>query len=109
MNHDTFYRLYGIGGGDLAFRYAEISFESRERRYRIESLRLFESGGDLPERDDRVFADRFPRSTTRYIYFQLDIRNPWEHIENDCKVVARYYRADGSLMDTLEQTSIVQP
>jgi hypothetical protein len=109
MNADTFHRLYTIGGAELALRYAEMSAERRERRFRIEKLRLFECGGTLPEEDDRVFADRFPRSSTRYVYFQVDARNPREHIENEYAIVAKYYSPDGSVMGTMEQKSTARP
>ena len=68
MNEDTFDRLYAIGGAELALRHAEMSAEVRERRFRIEKLRLFECGGTLPEADDRVFADRFELRLQRGVH-----------------------------------------
>jgi hypothetical protein len=77
-NSSTLWRLYQIGGPDLAIRYAELS-SSRARPERsdeyaqgsdleIMDLRFFAGGSSKPELSARDFSSRFPTTTTQYVY-----------------------------------------
>ena len=109
MRDDTFRRLYQIGGADLTLRYAEISAETSDYEFRIRNLRLFEGGASRPAENERVFATRFAQGSARYVYFQVEITNPWKYTETSYRLVAKYYKADGSLMGTIEDTKTALP
>lgn len=103
-NSDTLWRLYGIGGADLALRYAEMSREASARRpepepqryLTIVDLRFFAGDGQFSEAAARQFASSFPASSTKYVWFTVELQNPWRYISCDYELVARYYRPDGS-------------
>lgn len=109
-NSDTFSRLYDIGGADLALRYAEISSSrSAERRLEFTSLRFYEGETYAQDFSRCQYSSRFPKSSTRYVFFLVEMTNPWRSITSTHELVARYYKSDGSLFGETEQTISVRP
>ncbi|GAC1350439.1 MAG: hypothetical protein NVSMB27_32980 [Ktedonobacteraceae bacterium] len=114
-NRDTFWRLYEIGGADLALRYTDIaSSRSTERqqtetRLNILSLRFYRGASITPEMAQRQFASRFPKSSTQFVYYQIEIKNPWKYISVEYKLLARYYKPDGSVMGEIEDQIVTKP
>jgi hypothetical protein len=113
-NSDSLWRLYQIGGPELALRYAEIASSSsseRETETELEvlDLRFYAAGSSAPEVSQRQFASRFPRSSTQFVYFQVELKYPWQYISAQYKLLARYYRPDGSLMGETENEIETRP
>jgi hypothetical protein len=105
---DTLWRLYQIGGADLALRYAEMSSESSSREpvgseLKISGLRLLHlrapRGLSFPCESTIPGS---PRATTRYVYAELELANPWRYVSMEYKIVARFIKPDGSLMGESE-------
>ena len=118
-NSDTLWRVYQIGGADLALRYAEIASRSEDRPERTESettreleivdLRFFTGGPHKPAASARIFGSRFPSSTTQYVYYQVDLRHPWRYASIPYTISARYYHADGSRLIELTDEFETRP
>jgi tetratricopeptide (TPR) repeat protein len=111
---DTLWRLYQIGGADLALRYAEMSSESSSREpvgseLKISGLRFYTGGAQRPELSLRKYDSRFRKSDTRYIYAELELANPWRYVSMEYKILARFIRPDGSLMGESEGTTETNP
>jgi hypothetical protein len=107
---DTLRRLYDIGGPDLALRYAEIArSQSVNRQFVLLDLRFYAGGSSTPASSERRFTSRFAKSNTRFVYFQVDMRNPWKYVTWDYRLIARYYEPDGTLMGQIEDTITTKP
>jgi hypothetical protein len=57
----------------------------------------------------RQFASRFPKSSTQFVYYQIEIENPWKYISVEYKLLARYYKPDGSVMGEIEDQIVTKP
>ena len=114
-NRDTLWRLHRIGGPELALRYADLaSSRSTERQQtetslRILSLRFYRGASNAPEMAQRQFASRFPKSSTQFVYYQIEIENPWKYISVEYKLLARYYKPDGSVDGEIEDQIVTKP
>ncbi len=74
-------------GGDIEFK----------------SPRFYEAGRAIHTESLRQFDTRFPKSTTQFVFYQVEMRNNlYRLFDSDYKLVARYYRPDGSLMNETE-------
>ncbi len=66
--------------------------------FTFKTMRFFEGGYNAPEESQRRFTVQFPKSTTRYVWCQIDVENRLYNVrEHNHKVVWRYYNPDGSL------------
>jgi hypothetical protein len=63
---------------------------------RVSSLRFFESGFGVLPREQRVYAQRFGKDTTRYIHWVLDLEHPAPGRPIDYKITAIYLRDNGT-------------
>ena len=64
-----------------------------------QSMKFFEGPYNPPELSKRQYTTRFPKSSTRYVFYELLFKNElWNKRDNPVKIVARYYKPDGSLM-----------
>jgi hypothetical protein len=104
-NSDTLWRLYNIGGADLALRYADLSAKSDNERQQaakgtcnleILNIHFYEGEKTYSGPATPVFASRFRRSSTRFVMYWADLRHPWRYASFQYKLLARYLRADGS-------------
>jgi hypothetical protein len=115
-NSDTFWGLYGIGGADLALRYAEMSSEAREcrsaaepqrkRNLTILDLRFFAGDKRFSEEAAQQIGSIFPLSSTKYLWFMVDLRNPWQYISCEYKLTARYHWPDGGTYERVHEFEI---
>jgi hypothetical protein len=107
-NHDSFSRIYQIGGADLALRYAEMASNTTERsnnddyKLRVIDLSFFNGGFNAPPISDCRFALRFSQTNAQFIYYKLDLVNPWKHTSYNYLITARYYKPDNTLMCELK-------
>lgn len=113
-NRDSLYRLYEIGGADLALRYAELSNDASSNAnddYRIDvlSLRFYNGGKIGPSATQRQFAKRFAKEQAQYIYFQIEFSNPWKYIDHTFTLSVRYYDADNKLFGEVEERVETKP
>lgn len=114
---DSFWQLYEIGGADLALRYHELSDNSSSSsshstnsiELKIESLRFYAVKEHVPAEAERSFGTRFARKGTKFVYFQLDMINPWEYTTFTYTITARYYKPDGTLMGEVKNEVETQP
>jgi hypothetical protein len=58
----------------------------------VQILRFYESGYDVVPREQRVYAERFARETTRYINWELNLEHPAPGRWVDFQITAVYYR-----------------
>jgi hypothetical protein len=110
-NRSTLWRLYQIGGPDLALRYAEIASESDRRRDRSSpatespgrDLKILNVRFSARNRDgtETEFATGFPASTN-FIWCRTDLESPWKHVAMNYRLVVRCYRPDGALLSESE-------
>lgn len=118
-NSSTLWRLYQIGGPDLALRYAELSSSRPEPKQSSEyakgsdleivDLRFFTGGPRKPEVSARKFGSRFPTNTTQYVYYQLDLRSPWRYSSIRYTIKVRYYNSDGALLSEITDEFETRP
>src|SRR5262245_63157317 len=118
-NSNTLWRIYQIGGADLALRYAELSSSRPEPADRNEyakgsdleiiDLRFFAGGTHKPEPSAREFGSRFPSTTTQYVYYQLDFRSPWRYSSMRYTVRARYYNSANVVLCELKDDFETRP
>jgi len=126
-NSDSLWRIYQIGGADLALRYVDIaerssrtSSSSREpakrsepaavRQFKVLQLRFYSEdfmigGVSSP----RTFAHRFPARGTWRICFEATIKNPWHYIPMECDLLARCHGPDGRTLREVRQCFEVTP
>lgn len=61
------------------------------------SLKFFESGIDTPQKELRFYNMWFPKEKTRYIHYELTVRNQlYKERDQKLQVIVRYYNPDGS-------------
>jgi len=66
--------------------------------FKLKTIRFFEGGYEPPEYSQRTFMVQFPKSTTRYVWCQIDVENLLYNIsEQNHKVMWRFYNPDGTL------------
>jgi hypothetical protein len=65
----------------------------------ISSLKFFEGDIPAPKEELRVFGDCFKQSTTRYIYFQLNLEYPAPQKNLSFSLNYICYRSDGSIVE----------
>jgi hypothetical protein len=74
---------------------------------KVSSFLFFEAGSEIPPYEERVFANRFPKATARYIFYQLILENPKPGRRVDFDLYVVYYRQDGSIFfDTIENAYV---
>lgn len=73
----------------------------------VKNLRFYESGESFPPLEQRVFASRFPKSGTRYIWWNLDLDFPTANSKKDFIIHAVWYR-DGVQVHTHDKQSVIQ-
>jgi len=56
----------------------------------------------MPRQGQRQYNTHFPQSTTRYIYYELEMRRAQKGERLTYQVMDRYYYPDGSLLGTRE-------
>jgi hypothetical protein len=57
----------------------------------VQILRFYESGYDVVPREQRVYAERFARETTRYVNWELNLEYPAPGRRVDFQITAVYY------------------
>ena len=125
-NRDSLWRLYRIGGADLALRYARIAEERsrtssgpREsagpgqadaiRQFKILGLRFYSESLWLAGSPERTFARQFPARRTWRICFEASIANPWHYTSMECDVLARCYGPAGQRLSDIRKRLEVTP
>ena len=125
-NSDSLWRIYQIGGADLALRYVDIAERSsrtssgtREpatrsapvaiRQFRLLGLRLYSDDFRLTASPDPTVARRFPARGTRRICFEANIENPWHYTSGQCDLLARCDGPDGKSLGEIRRRFDVRP
>jgi hypothetical protein len=113
-DRDTLWRLYNIGGADLALRYADIASESAKTTppagdLEVRSIHFYEgaevySGSSKPD-----FSVRFPKSRSRFVMYWVEFEHPWKYNTFKYKIQMRYFRPDGSMMSQTEDEIETNP
>jgi hypothetical protein len=66
--------------------------------FTFKTIRFFEGGYEPPEDSQRNFTVQFPKSSTRYVWCQIDVENSLYNVrEQNHKVTWRYYNPDETL------------
>lgn len=114
-NHDTFSRIYQIGGADLALRYAEMASGTSESstnddyKLRVIGQSFFNGGAKAPPISECQLSLRFSKTSAQFIYYKLDLIHPWKHTSYKYFITARYYSPDNSLTVEVKNEVLVQP
>jgi hypothetical protein len=116
-NSNTLWRLYQIGGPELALRYAEIASSRHEPKdeyakgsdLEIVDLRFFTGGSTKPELSAREYGARFATGATRYVYYQMDLRSPWRYSSFTYTIRACYYNSAGALLSDIKDEFKTRP
>src|SRR2546423_5328191 len=102
-NSETLWRLHEIGGADLALQYAEMSERATERRepeqpreVSLRSLQFYSGSPEAPSPGEREYGYFFPRSKTQYVYYEIELNNPWQFIDWSFDLQARFVNPDGT-------------
>jgi len=61
----------------------------------VNNLRLFEAGSNAPPPDQRSFLSRFDASSTRYVYWELDLTHPAPGHRIQTAIRCVYLRSNG--------------
>jgi len=74
---------------------------------KVTSLRFFESGYNALPREQRVYSNRFDKSKTRYVHWELNLEFPAPGSRRSFVIEQSWYRAEGNLQVQLtrQQTS----
>ena len=64
----------------------------------VAEMKFYERGHDSVPRDDRVYRNLFPRSTTRYVNGELFLTFPHPDRRIDFPIEVVFYRSDGSVL-----------
>ncbi len=64
---------------------------------RITELRIYEGGYDVTPYEKRVYRDRFDRTSTRYLWWELNLAYPKLTSKIEFDIDAVYYNSDGSV------------
>ncbi len=71
----------------------------------FKSVKFFESDNKIPSQSNRQYKSQFTKSSTRFVYYELYVKNLlYNQRPNTVKVVAKYYSANGALEDSPEHT-----
>lgn len=62
-------------------------------RFKVRSIKFFEGGDEVPERDSRQYSNTFSAASARYIYCEVELYNP-SYGKGDARYefVYRYYK-----------------
>ena len=78
--------------------------------FTFKTMRFFEGGYNVPEESQRKFTVQFPKSTTRYVWCQIDVENRLYNVrEHSHKVIWRYYNPDGTLRAEIDGDFRIKP
>ena len=116
-NSNTLWRLYQIGGPELALRYAEIASSGSKPKdeyakgsdLEIVDLRFFTGGSTKPDLSARKYGTSFATGATQYVYYQMDLRSPWRYSSSKYVVLARYYNDAGTQLAELKDEFETRP
>jgi ankyrin repeat protein len=92
--------IKGSKVGDAQFSvYDDAPDAASKPEFKLEKLQFFEAGSEPPEKSLRAYLSQFPRSSTRFVFCEIDgINNLYKNREHTHKVSWQYYSPDGSLM-----------
>jgi len=64
----------------------------------VTALKFFEGSTNAPPREQRVYANRFDKSKTRYIFWELNLEHPAQGHPVDFSIEAIWYRPNNSVL-----------
>ncbi|MFQ6069998.1 MAG: hypothetical protein ACE5LC_05665 [Candidatus Aminicenantales bacterium] len=65
----------------------------------VVSIRFFEGGYASPRQEERVYASFFPQGATRYVNYEIYIKNPYYQIKDyTYRIKAKYLKPDDTMM-----------
>jgi hypothetical protein len=109
------YRVEFVAGG---LRFASGSFEITPVGApvndvpaidgKVTHVRFFESGDTAPASGQELFSYRFPRATTRYIYYRLDLTYPLRQTRVDFPITTVIYLRSGVQYDSFVTNTYVE-
>jgi tetratricopeptide (TPR) repeat protein len=76
---------------------------------RVTSLRFFEGGYSPPPLEQRVYSNRFDKSKTRYVNWELKLEFPAPGRRVSFPIEQFWYRADGSLVTRQTWQASIEP
>jgi hypothetical protein len=75
----------------------------------LESLRFFESGQVMPEKEQRRYSTGFPQRTACYISFELTMRNRLYRQRSEIySLKMRYFNPDGSILWERQEDRLIK-
>jgi tetratricopeptide (TPR) repeat protein len=78
--------------------------------YEFEEVNLFEGGYDPPEESNRVYETNFPKSSTRYIWCEVVLKNLlYSKRVHEHEIVCRFYDSDGNKLGDVAANVMIEP
>lgn len=88
---------------------AAIVLPAHAREMNLRMLQFYESGFKPASKNQRRYVSLLPRSSTRYVYWEMTVRNHLYNVRDHTHtVVARWYRSNGTRIGQTTQTFRVQ-
>ncbi len=103
---NTRQRLYEVGCAEWQ---QSTRSPNAQRRFAFKQISFFAGGTEYPTITARQLATRFAQSSTRFVYFQVEMVNPWRSVRWTYRLVARLYHPDGALMEEVHDRVMVEP
>jgi len=75
----------------------------------VGDIKFFESGGGVPQKEQRVYNRRFSKTKSRYIYSEINLTHPYPPEVVNFAIEVIYYNPDGSVLGQVTNNTYVQP
>ncbi len=75
----------------------------------VTGLRFFEGGLPPLPRKDRIYADRFPKEKSRFVFWELTLAHPSLKEQKRFRVEERWYGPDGAVLARQHLEAFVEP
>ena len=94
----------------ILFVFGANPFHAQGAFYEFEEVSLFEGGYDPPEESKRVYSTNFPKSSTRYIWGEVVLKNLlYNKREHEHEIMCRFYDADGNIWGDVSANILIEP
>jgi hypothetical protein len=99
------FEIAGSGGGGPGPQ----TYDIPSLRAGVTAVKLYESGGDGVPYQQRVYTQTFAKSTTRYVYWELNLEHPPPGVRKNFQIDAVWFTVDGSIFATQTPETYIEP
>ena len=102
------FEIVGDGGGGKDTVVPQ-SFDIPSIQAKVTAMNLYEGPREGTPRDQRVYTRTFARSTTRYVYWELNLKFPKPGVRKNFQIDVIYYKGEGNVFGTQSTNSYIEP